>query len=576
MGIRARAILGVVVFGLLAALVVSALVIVDSQRSAREDIEQRFAERASASAALTASLFSSASQTSQGDNTRRYGRLRVADSVLERRAREAGNRYLLLLDADGTIIAASPSVSATVRREVASKPTYLRQTLAGRPYALSDVGSDGLPGPSMAFAQSFDTAHGRRVLVTGLDGRLIGQFLGGSLKDLPTVADGHTYLLDSRGAIVASPDPKMRVGTRVSEAGLLTALARDAQGDFAGGRHYAGAGVTGTSWRVVLTAPRKALFASVSGSSKWVPWLLLAGFGLAAFAAVALVGRVLRGAATVTFINARLNAANDALEEHAGQLSATNAELARSNDELERFASIASHDLREPLRKVQMFGERLIDVEASQMSSAGRGYVSRMTDAAARMETLIDGLLLYSRVSSQVRSPEQVDLTAIANEVVDDLQGVIAETGATVTVDPLPQVAGDPLQMRQLIQNLVSNALKFHREGVDPVVRVTGHADADAVQLIVIDNGIGLEERHTQRIFRVFERLHPRNAYPGTGMGLALCRRIAERHGGEITVQSTAGAGSTFTVTLPSSPTQPPTGQLAPETPAPEAHLVHE
>ena len=383
MGIRTRTILAVVVFGLLAALTVSALVIADSQRSARDDIDQRFAERASASAALTASLFASASAAAQRDNARRYGALRVSGSVLARRARDSDNRYLLLIDEAGTIIASSPGVSAQVRAEIASKPAYVRQTLAGRPYALSDVGSDGLPGPSLAFAQSFDTDHGRRVVVSGLDGRLIGQFLGGSLKDLPTVADGHTYLLDSRGAIVASPDPKMRAGATVSESGLVAALKPGEREDFGDGRHYAAAPVEGTPWSVVLTAPRKALFASVSGSSKWVPWMLLAGFGIAAFAAVAMVGRVLRGAAVVASVNDRLNAANDTLEERAVELSKANAELEqanaeleRSNDELERFASIASHDLQEPLRKVQMFGERLRDREAARLSTSGRDYWS--------------------------------------------------------------------------------------------------------------------------------------------------------------------------------------------------------
>jgi light-regulated signal transduction histidine kinase (bacteriophytochrome) len=239
------------------------------------------------------------------------------------------------------------------------------------------------------------------------------------------------------------------------------------------------------------------------------------------------------------------------------RLERVNDELARSNAELDRFASIASHDLREPLRKVQMFSERVIHHESDNLSDRGRDYLGRMDAAAARMQTLIDGLLTYARVTTRLQPLEDVDLEQVAREVADDLDVIRRETGGRIEIGPLPHVSAEALRMRQLVQNLISNALRFHREGVPPVVRVSGSREGDEVVLEVADNGIGFEPRHVDRAFELFGRLHPRAAYPGTGMGLALCRRIVERHGGTIEVRTTPGAGSTFTVRLPATPPAP-------------------
>jgi PAS domain S-box-containing protein len=235
------------------------------------------------------------------------------------------------------------------------------------------------------------------------------------------------------------------------------------------------------------------------------------------------------------------------------ELKHTQLSLERSNHELESFAYVASHDLKEPLRKIQSFGERLKSTAAESLGSEGRDYLERMLKAAVRMNGLIDDLLTYSRVTSTHHPFTSVDLAAVAREVLDDLSAMIERTGASVTLGELPVLEADPTQMRQLLQNLVANALKFHRQGVPPVVSVRATLDPrlQRCELRVEDNGIGFEEKYTDRIFNVFQRLHGRVQYEGSGIGLAICRKIAERHGGTIGARSTPGEGATFHVSLP-------------------------
>lgn len=244
-------------------------------------------------------------------------------------------------------------------------------------------------------------------------------------------------------------------------------------------------------------------------------------------------------------------------------------QLERSNRELQDFAYVASHDLQEPLRKVQAFGDRLREKYSSQLGEEATDFISRMQNASGRMQTLINDLLSFSRVTTKASPFEQVNLDRIAREVLSDLEIRIQQTGARIELGALPKIEADPLQMRQLLQNLVGNALKFHPEGAQPVVRVEGRilqagepnsaGDAmhrESFELSVKDNGIGFDEKYLDKIFAVFQRLHGRGVYEGTGIGLAICRKIAERHGGAITARSRPGEGATFIVTLPTRQTQ--------------------
>ena len=230
-------------------------------------------------------------------------------------------------------------------------------------------------------------------------------------------------------------------------------------------------------------------------------------------------------------------------------------ELAQSNSQLEEFAYVASHDLQEPLRKIQAFGDRLRQNTQGQLDETSLDYLDRMQRASNRMQQLIEDLLAFSRITTKGQPFTLVNLEDILSGVLNDLEIRIEQTHATVEHDPLPSLLADGLQMRQLLQNLIGNALKYHRKDVPPVVKITVEMFEEAHQtwlrLSVSDNGIGFEQKYAERIFGVFQRLHNRNAYEGTGMGLAICRKIIERHEGRIIALGYPNEGATFTVELP-------------------------
>ncbi len=202
------------------------------------------------------------------------------------------------------------------------------------------------------------------------------------------------------------------------------------------------------------------------------------------------------------------------------------------------------------MRKIQAFGDRLNSGYHEALDERGSDYLQRMQNAAVRMQGLINDLLAFSRLTGKAQSFAPVDLAEVVQEVVSDLEVRIERTGGRVEVGDMPIIDADPMQMRQLLQNLIGNGLKFHKKE-PPVVKV--HAallDADC-QIIVEDNGIGFDEKYLDRIFTIFQRLHGRSEYEGTGVGLAICRKIAQRHGGGITAKGKPGQGATFIVTLP-------------------------
>jgi PAS domain S-box-containing protein len=242
------------------------------------------------------------------------------------------------------------------------------------------------------------------------------------------------------------------------------------------------------------------------------------------------------------------------------------AKLERSNDELQDFAQVASHDLQEPLRKILAFGDRLKTKAGESLDQECRDYLQRMFSAAARMQTLINDLMAFSRVETKGQPFVRTDLGVIAREVSADLETRIEQAGGRVEIEELPTIDADPLQMRQLLQNLISNSLKYFRAGVPPVVRIYSQelaerrresiTKSDALarqltQILVEDNGIGFDEKYLDRIFNMFQRLHKKGEYEGTGVGLAICRKIVDRHSGTITAHSKPGQGATFIVTLP-------------------------
>ena len=250
------------------------------------------------------------------------------------------------------------------------------------------------------------------------------------------------------------------------------------------------------------------------------------------------------------------------------QLEQYTAELKRSNEDLEQFAYVASHDLQEPLRKIRAFGDRLLNRYKSQLEGPGEDYIKRMQSASTRMQTLIEDLLTFSRVSRSSESFQALDMNQIMTEVRDDLDIRIKLEAAHLKIGKIPSVIGEKMQIKRLFQNLINNALKFHKLNEAPVVEVSGAIlkhhelrrefaitmpEASYVLIIVKDNGIGFNERFTEKIFNIFQRLHGRTDYEGTGIGLAICRKIVTNHRGYITARSQENVGSEFIVILPAS-----------------------
>ena len=255
------------------------------------------------------------------------------------------------------------------------------------------------------------------------------------------------------------------------------------------------------------------------------------------------------------------------LRAYQQKLEANNAALIRSNEYLQQFAYVASHDLQEPLRKIQAFGDLLLNQHADALDVAGRDLLQRMQNAALRMQTLVKDLLDYSRLTTQQVPFQPVSLQTLLQDVLGDLETTIRDTKANVTVNgaELPTIPGDKTQLRQLLQNLITNALKFTKPGQYPQVRLTADLLPAAqlpkpglntvsrrwVSLSIADEGIGFDEAHQERIFELFHRLHGRSHYMGTGIGLAVVKKVVENHLGLITAQGRPGAGATFTVYLP-------------------------
>ncbi|GAB4025075.1 hypothetical protein GCM10028809_04180 [Spirosoma gilvum] len=261
-----------------------------------------------------------------------------------------------------------------------------------------------------------------------------------------------------------------------------------------------------------------------------------------------------------------LESTNEELTAINEELTEANQLLIRSNDNLQQFAYVASHDLQEPLRKIQQFSTLLKQEYADSLDNRGKDFLDRLTSASSRMSMLIKDLLTFSRISTQQVTHRRADLNDILKEVLENLSVAIDETKATIQIDPLPVIEGDALQLGQLFQNLLSNAIKFHRPDIRPVIQI------QASQLLardlplslpiprlaksyycleIADNGIGFDEKYKDRIFQVFQRLHSKREFAGTGIGLAICQKVAVNHGGAITATSEPNQGATFSVYLP-------------------------
>lgn len=279
-------------------------------------------------------------------------------------------------------------------------------------------------------------------------------------------------------------------------------------------------------------------------------------------------GAIIQWFGTCTDIEEQISKSQD-LEMHVNQrtqeLKLLNERLQKSNKDLEQFAYVASHDLQEPLRKIQAFTERLLKKYRSLMPEQGQEYMDRMQKASKRMQNLINDLLIYSRVSTKQVAYTPVDLNNLMMNVIDDLEVAIKESRASIQIEQLPSIKGNEAQLSQLFQNLIKNSIKFSKDNEDPNIHIyvdqqpekdeqLAHYhkyDGKYTVIHVKDNGIGFDTQYINKIFNIFQRLHGRNEYEGTGIGLAVCRRVVENHGGRITADSQFGLGSVFKIILP-------------------------
>ncbi|WP_022851175.1 ATP-binding protein [Limisalsivibrio acetivorans] len=241
----------------------------------------------------------------------------------------------------------------------------------------------------------------------------------------------------------------------------------------------------------------------------------------------------------------------ESLQQREEELGERTDELERSNEELEQFAYIASHDLQEPLRMIASYTQLLKKRYSDKLDEDAIEFIDYAVDGANRMQVLINDLLKYSRVGTKGEEFTHVNMNDVLDMVKANLKAPIEETGAVVEHGKLPTIMADSSQMVQLFQNLIGNAIKFRKEGETPKIEIFTEKKGKFFRFGVKDNGIGIEEKYLERIFVIFQRLHTRDEFPGTGIGLAICKKIVERHGGEITVESISGEGSTFLFTLP-------------------------
>ncbi len=240
-------------------------------------------------------------------------------------------------------------------------------------------------------------------------------------------------------------------------------------------------------------------------------------------------------------------------QKHQENLKIYTKALEASNRDLQDFIFVASHDLQEPLRKIQAYGNFLKDESNGSLTGDAAIYLSRIQGAARRMSLLIEDLLQLTRITTKAKPFEPVNLSDIVREVQTDLEIRLTETGGKIEIGDLPKLEADPAQMRQLFQNLISNSLKYAKKGVPPVIQVESKTNSGEgrCRVWVRDNGIGFEQQYADKIFNIFQRLHGNDEYEGTGIGLAICRKVVERHGGKITASSELGQGATFEVVLP-------------------------
>lgn len=523
---------------------VGAWLLADSQSKDREALRDRYAIGAEVASNVLDSLFQTAFSSSVERSVTQFSG-DVTTEQLDAFTELNQSLYTVIVDSSGGVVAASsraPAGAGQVVAKVGEKSGV----------AISDIKQLGTE-EGVESAVRFPVGKDARFVVTGAPLELFRNFLGGSISQLVRFG-GEAYVLDGTGRVLAAVS-SMSPERPPTPDPALTRLARtDEKGFFDSGgaeQFFAAQPVANTAWHVVVAAPTDELYEPASGVSRWLPWVVLAILSLALIAIGLLVRRAVEAGAEIAVVNAQLEASQDRLRDRAVELQSSNAELQRSNAELEQFAYVASHDLSAPLRAVAGFSQLLGVRYKGKLDADAEQFITHMQDGVNRMQRIIDDLLAYSRVDRSGLQAEPIDLDAILDEVLQSLRPEIEERGATVTRERLGEAFGEPGQLSQVLQNLVANGMKFTADGVRPEVRVSATRVDDRVRIAVRDNGIGVDPGHAEQIFKMFQRLHSTDEYEGTGIGLAIAKKIVDRHGGTITVGEAPGGGAVFTFDVP-------------------------
>jgi signal transduction histidine kinase len=544
--------------------------VLSSQARSRSESRDRFADKARIASEMTSSIFSISAPSTQKEASKTFEGSVIDTGELAKLVKAGNLHYAAILDKDGKVLAVSPRTPPVIRDRLGRRAKHIREALDGTP-VLSDAIRDPQGNYSaVEWAIPFDTPSGRRIQLSAFDIKFLHAFMKSYLASAHGNSRGEGFVLDSQNRVISATGAKPAIGEVPPSAGLRAALTRRGNGLFEerGQQYVTAAPISGTNWKVALVVPTGEIYSVLAGRRAWITYLVLAALLLGGIASLLFLWRAVFNGAKFAAANAELSNLNATLEQRVAERTAEAedraTELIRSNAELEQFASVASHDLQEPLRKIQMFGDRLHTRIADTVDEESATDLQRVQNAAQRMQHLINDLLAFSRVTSRGREFESVDLAKVTSEVLEDLEARVIELDARVDVGDLPVVDADRTQMRQLLQNLIGNALKFHRENEPPVIRIgseivpgreprfAGEAASDKRCVITIeDNGIGFDEKYAERVFTAFQRLHGRSAYAGTGIGLSIARKIVLRHGGDIVAKGTPDQGATFIVTLP-------------------------
>jgi len=523
---------------------IGAWLLADSQSKDREALRERFSIGAEVASNVLDSLFRAAFSSGAERAISEFSG-EVTTEQLDADTETNQGLYTAIADSSGQIIAAStrtPENAADLIADVDEK--------AG--IAISDIQQLGSEEGVVSTVR-FPVGKGVRFTISAVPLEIYQAFLGGSIAELVRFG-GEAYVLDGAGRVLGAVSA-MDAKRPPTPSPALTRLATtDEEGFYqvdGDERYFSVRPVANTDWHVVVTVPTVELYEPASGVSRWLPWVVLAILSLALLAIGLLVRRAVYAGAKIAVVNSQLEASQDRLRDRAVELQSSNAELQRSNAELEQFAYVASHDLSAPLRAVAGFSQLLGVRYKGRLDDDAEQFITHMQDGVNRMQRIIDDLLAYSRVDRSGLRPERINLDAILDEVLQSLRPDIEERGAEVTREPLGEACGEPGQLSQVLQNLIANGLKFTASGVTPEVHVSATREGGRVRIAVRDNGIGVDPGHAEQIFKMFQRLHSTEDYEGTGIGLAIAKKIIDRHGGQIQIGKAPGGGAVFTFDIP-------------------------